>query len=63
LSSTFLPSRVLTLKFLARRLSIDADDDIGLIRCENAKALSADVIMNANSIVFRFAAQFIFIWI
>src|SRR5215510_584238 len=58
LSSTRLPSSVLTLKFLARRPSSDGDnDDIGVIRCANVKALSGIVITNAISVFFRHAAQ------
>src|SRR5262245_19705267 len=61
LSSTRLPSSVLTLILLARRPSSDGDNDIGVIRCANVKALSGIVITNPISVVFRPAAQSLFI--
>src|SRR5262249_4788038 len=61
LSSTLLPSSVLTLIFLARRPSSDGDIDFGAIRCADVKALSGNMIMSANRVVFRPVAQFIFI--
>src|SRR5262245_13981029 len=61
LSSTRLPSSVLTLKFLARRPSSDGDNDLGAIRCGNVEAPSGNDMTNANSIVFRPAAHIIFI--
>src|SRR5215510_15448456 len=52
-----LPPSVLTLIFLARRPSSDGDNDIGVIRCANVRALSGIVMTNAISVVFRPAAQ------